>query len=213
VKLGPFGRNREKRDGSWRRVRASPEMREYFGFSEMAHADDAREWFDGLFARQPFTPEAVAYFRGLRLEVGTLDEPMGGGYWFGDRGLVMLRGTQDEAAVHELAHAWWERHREVERDALMSVLRSLGTSAPAGYPRVAELANVYCNGIKTQADPSSPTGYWRGMLAEDNDHETFAGFCSGVMADATQLPPELRRFYEGFLVETSELRSQNSADD
>ena len=46
------------------------------------------------------------------------------------------------------------------------------------------------------------------MLAEDNDHETFAGFCSGVMADASQLPPELRRFYEGFLI--GELRSQNS---
>ena len=65
----------------------------------MAHRDDARQWFEGLFMRQPFTPEAVQYFRGLRLEVGTLDEPMGGGYWFGDRGLVMLRGTQDEAAI------------------------------------------------------------------------------------------------------------------
>jgi hypothetical protein len=37
------------------------------------------------------------------------------------------------------------------------------------------------------------------MLAEDNDHETFAGFCSGVMADARLLPPALRRFYSGFL--------------
>jgi hypothetical protein len=37
------------------------------------------------------------------------------------------------------------------------------------------------------------------MLAEDNDHETFAGFCSGVMADARQMPPALRRFYVGLL--------------
>jgi hypothetical protein len=37
------------------------------------------------------------------------------------------------------------------------------------------------------------------MLAEDNDHETFAGFSSGVMADARQLPPRLRAFYAGFL--------------
>ena len=57
-------------------------------------------------------------------------------------------------------------------------------------------------GIKTQADPNSPTGYWRGMLAEDNDHETFAGFCSGVMADADQLPPALRAFYKGFITRT-----------
>lgn len=174
-------------------------MREYFSFSEMAHAEDARRWFEGLFARQPFDPRAVDYFRTLRLEVGTLDEPMGGGYWFGDRGLVMVRGTQDEAAVHELAHAWWERQRAQRRDALMHVLQQLGSEPPAGYPRVAELANVYCNGIKTQVDPNSPTGYWRGMLAEDNDHETFAGFCSGVMADATLLPPPLRAFYRGFL--------------
>ncbi len=178
---------------------ASQEMREYFGFAEMAHPDDARRWFEGLFSRQRFESEAVDYFRTLRLEVGTLDEPMGGGYWFGDRGLVMVRGTQDEAAVHELAHAWWERQRASERDSLMSVLRDLGTHPPADYPRIAELARVYCEGIKTQKDPSSPTGYWRGMLAEDNDHETFAGFCSGVMADATQMPPPLRRFYSGFL--------------
>jgi hypothetical protein len=208
MKLGPFGR---RRDG-WRRVPASSEMREYFGFSEMASPEDARRWFEGLFERQPFAREAVEYFRTLRLEVGTLDEPMGGGYWFGDRGLVMLRGTQEEAALHELAHAWWERRRADERDSLMEVLRSLGSQCPAGYGRVAELANVYCHGIKTQVDANSPTGYWRGMLAEDNDHETFAGFCSGVMGDITQLPPELRRFYEGFLEQKSEIRTQKSAD-
>jgi hypothetical protein len=174
-------------------------MKEYFGFSEMAHADDVRRWFEDLWRRQPFDAEAIEYFRTLRLEIGTLDEPMGGGYWFGDRRLVMVRGTQDEAAVHELAHAWWETQRGPHRDALMAVLRELGTRPPNGFPRIAELANVYCNGIKTQHDPNSPTGYWRGMLAEDNDHETFAGFCSGVMADADQMPPELRRFYKGFL--------------
>lgn len=174
-------------------------MRQYFSFPEMAHPEDARRWFEELFARQPFDSQAVDYFRTLRLEVGTLDEPMGGGYWFGDRGLVMLRGTQDEAAVHELAHAWWDRQRVTKRDALMQVLRELGTTPPTGFPRIAELANVYCNGIKTQVDSNSPTGFWRGMLAEDNDHETFAGFCSGVMADAALLPPELRTFYRGFL--------------
>ncbi|HET6319094.1 MAG TPA: hypothetical protein VFG86_21780, partial [Chloroflexota bacterium] len=66
-----------------RSVPASPEMREYFGIRRMAHPEDARAWFEGLFQRFPFTPEAAAYFRTLRLEVGTLDEPMGGGYWFG----------------------------------------------------------------------------------------------------------------------------------
>ncbi|HET6316867.1 MAG TPA: hypothetical protein VFG86_10430 [Chloroflexota bacterium] len=182
-----------------RSVPASAEMREYFGFERMAHPDDARAWFEGLFMRYPFTTQAVSYFRTLRLEVGTLDEPMGGGYWFDDRKLVMVRGTQDEAAVHELAHAWWEQHRKVRRDSLMGVLESLGRTPPADFDRIAELAHVYCEGIATQKDESSPTGYWRGMLAEDNDHETFAGFCSGVMGRAADLPPELRSFYSGFL--------------
>jgi hypothetical protein len=182
-----------------RTVPASAEMREYFGLSEMAHPEDARAWFEGLWSRHPFDPRAIAYFRTLRLEVGTLDEPMGGGYWFGDRKLVMVRGTQDEAAVHELAHAWWEQHRGAQRDALMALLEDFGQTPPTDFPRIAELASVYCHGIKTQKDASSPTGFWRGMLAEDNDHETFAGFCSGVMADASKLPPGLRAFYKGLL--------------
>jgi hypothetical protein len=174
-------------------------MREYFGFAEMAHPDDVRDWFEAFWQSRPFDEEAIRYFRTLRLEIGTLDEEMGGGYWFGDRGLVMLRGNQAEAAIHELAHAWWERQRDDARDDLMDVLRSLGDHTPSDYPRIAELAHVYCHGIQSQQDPNSPTGYWRGMLAEDNDHETYAGFCSGVMADATLLPPDLRSFYRGFL--------------
>jgi hypothetical protein len=174
-------------------------MREYFGFDEMAHPDDARQWFEGLWQRKAFEPRAIDYFRTLRLEIGSLDEPLGGGYWFGDRSLVMLRGIQDEAAVHELAHAWWEPRRDADRDALMKLLRELGDHPPADFPRIAELAHVYCVGIPTQRDDSSPTGYWRGMLAEDNDHETFAGFCSGVMADARLMPASLRAFYTGLL--------------
>ncbi|MGI9146670.1 MAG: hypothetical protein ACR2IK_09025 [Chloroflexota bacterium] len=183
----------------WQRVPASTEMRDYFGLTEMAHPTDARAWFEDVWQRQPFEAEAVAYFRTLRLEVGSLDEPLGGGFWFGDRKLVMLRGAQAEAAVHELAHAWWERQRGAQRDALMELLRELGNHPPVDFPRIAELARVYCHGIPSQKDDSSPTGYWRGMLAEDNDHETFAGFCSGVMADTRHMPPRLRAFYTGLL--------------
>lgn len=78
--------------------------------------------------------------------------------------------------------------------------KSLEANPPSNYPEVASLATVYCQGIRTQADASSPTGFWRGMLSEDNDHETFAGFCSGVHAEAAQLPPKLRVFYQGLLL-------------
>ena len=174
-------------------------MHSSFGLDRMAAPDLVDAWFDGLFERVPFAEEAVEYFRGLRRDMGTVDEPLGGGFWFGDRGLVLLRGAQDEAAIHELAHAWWERLRASRRDDLMELLRSLGRDCSAEYPTIAELAGVYCHGIPTQVDPTSPSGYWRGMLAEDNDHETFAGFCSGVRAHAEQMPPELRELYRGLL--------------
>jgi hypothetical protein len=180
-------------------VPASEEMRSSFGLDRMAAPALVEEWFEGLFQRAPFADDAMNYFRGLRREMGTVDEPLGGGYWFGDRGLVLLRGAQDEAAIHELAHAWWERQRSTHRDSLMDLLRSLGRHCPGEYATVADLAGVYCNGIPSQVDPSSPTGYWRGMLAEDNDHETFAGFCSGVRARAELMPPDLRSFYRGLL--------------
>src|SRR5919202_7056742 len=125
-------------------VPASAEMREWFGLERMAHPADVGAWFEGLWQRYPYTPAALAYFRTLRLEMGTITEPLGGGYWFSEQRLVMLRGAQDEAAVHELAHAWWEPRRERQRDALMTTLRDLGRRPPADYKRVAELAHVYC---------------------------------------------------------------------
>ena len=74
-------------------------MRSSFGLDRMAAPRLVDEWFEGLFRRVPFAEAAVEYFRGLRREMGTVDEPLGGGYWFGDRGLVLLRGAQDEAAI------------------------------------------------------------------------------------------------------------------
>jgi hypothetical protein len=197
--ISSFKRALRRKRARPRWVPASQEMRSSFGLERMAAPGDVDAWFEGLFQRVPFDRQAVAYFRGLRREMGTTDEPLGGGFWFGDRRLVMLRGAQDEAAIHELAHAWWERRRTQQRDALMDLLRSFGRDPPAGFPTIADLAGVYCNGIPTQVDPSSPTGYWGGMLAEDNDHETFAGFCSGVRAHAEQMPPDLRAFYRGLL--------------
>jgi hypothetical protein len=117
-------------------------MRQYFGLDEMAHPADVRAWFDGVWQRHGFEDEAVDYFKTLRLEIGTLEAPMGGGYWISESRLVLLRGAQDEAAVHELAHAWWEERRAEQRNDLMTVLEQLGSACPSGFERVAELAHV-----------------------------------------------------------------------
>jgi hypothetical protein len=186
-------------------IRASEEMRQGFGIATMEPPAAVRAWFEALFRRYDFTAEAIRYFRSLRLEAGDLTAEWGGGFWWGDRGLVQVRGAQDEAAVHELAHAFWHEARERDDNAraIMDAVVRLAADTDPRYERAATLAHHYVHGIPTQPDPDSPTGYWRGMLVEENDTEMFAGLASGVMGDMTKLPPYVRRFYAGLFLGAS----------
>lgn len=186
-------------------VPASEEMRQGFGVTTMESAATARAWFEDLFRRFDFTHEAVSYFRTLRLEAGDLSAEWGGGFWWGDRRLVQVRGAQDEAAIHELAHAFWHDARELDDNprAIMDAVVRLSAEADPRYRRAQGLAHQYVHGIPTQPDSDSPTGYWRGMLVEENDTEMFAGLASGVMGDVTLLPPYVRHFYAGLFVGAS----------
>jgi hypothetical protein len=174
-------------------------MLQGFGLEQMEPARRVKSWFDGHFKRYPFTPEAIEYFRTLRLEAGDLSAPHGGGFWWDRRNLVQIRGAQDEAALHELSHAWWhhERLRGNNAREMMDAVVRLARESDPRYAAARQLADYYVNGIPSQPDPSSPTGYWRGMLVEDNDWEMFAGLASGTMGDMQLLPPYVRRFYVG----------------
>lgn len=187
-------------------VQASEEMREGFGLTTMEPPNVVRAWFEDLFRRYAFTHQAIEYFRTLRLEAGDLSQEWGGGFWWGDRRLVQVRGCQDEAAIHELAHAWWHDAREEGRAArdLMDAVVELASEADERYARAQTLAHHYVHGIPTQPDESSPTGYWRGMLVDENDWEMFAGLTSGVMGDMRLLPPYVRRFFAGLFVGASD---------
>ena len=187
-------------------VQASEEMREGFGLTTMEPPDVVRAWFEDFFRRYDFTHQSIEYFRTLRLEAGDLSQEWGGGFWWGDRRLVQVRGCQDEAAIHELAHAWWHDAREegtAARD-LMDAVVELSNETDPQYSRAQTLAHHYVHGIPTQPDESSPTGYWRGMLVEENDWEMFAGLTSGVMGDMRLLPPYVRRFFAGLFVGASD---------
>ena len=187
-------------------VRASEEMREGFGLHTMEPPDVVRAWFEDLFRRYRFTHQATAYFRTLRLEAGDLSAVWGGGFWCGDRRHVQVRGSQDEAAIHELAHAFWHDAREVgtaARDLMDAVVR-LSVETDPRYARAQKLAYDYVHGIPSQPDQNSPTGYWRGMLVEENDWEMFAGLASGVMGDVGLLPPYVKRFFAGLFVGASD---------
>jgi hypothetical protein len=187
-------------------VRASQEMRDGFGLTSMEPQAVVRAWFEDLFRRYAFTHQAMVYFRTLRLEAGDLSAEWGGGFWWGDQRLVQVRGAQDEAALHELAHAYWHDAREVGRIAreLMDAVVQLAAEPDPQYAHAKTLAHHYVNGIPTQPDESSPTGYWRGMLVEGNDWEMFAGLASGVMGDMRLLPPYMRRFFAGLFVGASD---------
>jgi hypothetical protein len=150
-----------------------------------------------------FRAEAVAWLQqwGVRIVVRDPRGRGGGGFWWPDRKLVELFTAQEEAAIHEIAHAWWHSRRLEGTSAaglIVAVVRLSAETDPR-YARAAQLAGHYVYGIQAQPDSSSPTGWWRGMLVDGNDWEMYAGLASGVMGDITQLPPYLRPFYEELL--------------
>lgn len=152
----------------------------------------------------PIRPEAWEWLQrsGVRVVVRDPTSRRGGGYWWPDRKLVDLFTAQEEAAIHELAHAWWHERRLQGTNAadLMVACVKLSEEKHPRYARARELARHYVYGIPTQPDPQSPTGWWMGMFVGGNggglDWEVYAGLASGVMGNLALLPPYIRRFYE-----------------
>jgi hypothetical protein len=176
-----------------RRVPASASMREYMGFETMEEPF-LKDW--------PFTESARELFRTIGFEAGDLSQEHGGGFWYPETRTVQVRGSQAEALIHELAHAYWEdaRARDSIAEQLVTAVQRLAKDRDPRYQVAATLARHYVHGIKTQPDANSPTGYWQGMRQPDGswmDWEMFAGLASGIMADLSLLPPYVRRFYEG----------------
>ena len=161
---------------------------------------DGAAFRDDVLARYPFTPEAVALLRTVPFTVKNLAAPVGGGGWYGPDGRrIELEGIQDEAALHELAHAWadlagfyQERAADgppwpiLHRPFRAAVHRAADEPDPR-YGRVQFLAHQYEYGDASIGFP--------GMF--ENDPERFAGLASGTMGDLAQMPPYLARWYDG----------------
>ena len=164
---------------------------------------DGAAFRDDVLARYPFTPGAVALLRTVPFTVKNLAAPVGGGGWYGPDGRrIELEGIQDEAALHELAHAWADltgfyRERAADgppwpilhRPFRAAVHRAADEPDPR-YGRIQFLAHQYEYG-----DPS--IGF-PGMF--ENDPERFAGLASGTMGDLTLMPPYLARWYDGLFM-------------
>ena len=176
----------------WRRTRERLALAATSPISA-AHNPAVAAYLDEVLTTFPYTDTAKAWFRGaMSFEVENLDSITGGGLWYPDRYTVFLYTAQYEAAIHELAHAWWEERRLRLKDALIAATVALSEEADPRYQRMRQLTYGYVHGI--------PEQNWPGMLVERNDWEMYAGMASGMMADLRLVPPYVREFYSDMYV-------------
>lgn len=143
-----------------------------------------------VLTRFPYTDEAKVWLStAIGFEVQDLASTRGGGYWIPDQNKVFLFTAQYEAAIHELAHAWWHYRRAGNEDRLIEATIRLSEEKDPRHARLAGLAHGYVHGIAAQD--------WPGLLVDRNDWEMYASLASGMMADMRLAPPYLRIFYEG----------------
>jgi hypothetical protein len=143
-----------------------------------------------VLATFPYREEAKEWLRTMvDFEVEDLGSTRGGGFWYPDENKVFLYTAQYEAAIHELAHAWWHYRRIGQEEAMIETTIRLSQETDPRYQRTAKLAYEYIHGI--------PERQWAGMLVDRNDWEMYAGLASGMMADMRLIPPYVRPFYEG----------------
>lgn len=161
---------------------------------------DGAAFRDDVLRRYPFTDSARRLLRGVEFRVKDLREPRGGGLWYGPRERrIVLEGIQDEAAVHELAHAWADLagfYEERKRGGppwptlnwrFRAAVRRAAEEADPRYRRVRRVARQYEYG--------DPAIGFRGMF--ENDPERFAGLASATMGDLGGMPPYLAAYYRG----------------
>ena len=159
-------------------------------FRPSSSSASAWEFANGVMQRHHFTPGAQEWLRGIvNLRVDNLASTTGGGYWQPSGNEVRLFTAQDEAAVHELSHAWWHYRRQPVKDKMIDATIRLSDEHDPRYRDTQKLAYGYVHGI--------PEQNWPGMLVDRNDWEMFAGLASGTMGDMSKLPSYVRELYEG----------------
>lgn len=100
-----------------------------------------------IFYRYEFTKEASTRIRSMYIEVANISEtkPLGlshSGYWKPNTESIRLNSANDEVAIHEFAHAWWEdlrKNPETKKSLVNDTIR-LSKMEDTQYRQTAERA-------------------------------------------------------------------------
>lgn len=193
-------------------ARQSPDYEEYLSAAEVK---PFRDW---VFKEAGFTPQAQKELGKLGLRVKR--SVAGGGGWGGDH--IELGSPGLEGAIHEYAHAHWDKRRRKQGSALVEAVKQLAEETDPQYEIATELARIYIRGdpetgfrgmrLSESALPREVWGY--GPEDEWNDHEMFAGLASGVMGHIEWLPPYIQAFYRGlFSGETGKYATRTNREE
>jgi hypothetical protein len=164
-------------------------LRTLFSPSARSGREATAAFLEEVLCTFPYTEEATHWLNtAIGFEVEDLSSVRGGGYWYPDRNQVFLFTGQYEAAIHELAHAWWHYRRAGREDALIEATIRLSRETDPRYGRLSGLAYGYIHGI--------PEQHWEGMLIDRNDSEMYASMASGMMADLRLVPSYVQEFYQ-----------------
>ena len=179
---------RERWRAAWRRAKeiaATPGAKWETADTSAATNPAVAAYREEVLRLFPYTDEAREWLStAIGFEVQDLGSTRGGGFWYPDQNKVFLFTAQYEAAIHELAHAWWHTRRIGQEDALIDATTRLADEPDPRYRRLQGLAYGYIHGI--------PEQNWAGMLVDRNDWEMYASMASGMMADLRLVPPYVR---------------------
>ena len=162
---------------------------------------DARTWSKDVMREYGFRDDAQS----LLLDKCNffIEDPFstrGGGWcrfgYGGDRTTVYLYTGQPEAAVHEMAHAWWflievnnAERKNLLISRLIAYLLHQSEQPLDSFATVRNLCRVYRYGNEIWS------GMWMSQYNRWNHDEIFAGLASGTMGNLTMYPYDLRRIY------------------
>ncbi len=183
-------------------------VREGYGTSAMSRPQLQRsyEFAQDVTRTYPFKSSARDYLLdNVYTYVYDFEKKSGGGLYDFDNRAITLQTAQEEGAIHEMSHAYWETVREDELGEGVTYGGSLAASLqmtgkmmeanPDAYdPELAAMVDQYLHGNKA--------GTFAGFYSQDgdlavNDHEIYAGLASWAMGDIDLLPESLRPYYAG----------------